>query len=314
MIGKMPVGLGDIAGFIPAGRRDVLDERDRYKIDERFIAEKTGFRRLSYSAGADCVSLAEMAVRQLAEKDALLLKRIRLLVVVTQNPDFQGLPHTSALLASKLELSKEVAAFDVGLGCSGWVYGISVAAGFMEANAIEEGLLITVDPYSRIIDVNDRDTSVLFGDAASATILTCRRPRWRLGRSVFGTDGSQASSLMKLPDARLKMNGRAIFNFSATQVPSAIEKVIELNALEWSQIDKVVLHQGSWFIVDTIGKRLGYPERTPFLAGDYGNTVSSSIPLLFAEGHFANDRCLLTAGFGVGLSWAATALFRHEES
>ena len=224
-----------------------------------------------------------MAVRQLAEKDALLLKRIRLLVVVTQNPDFQGLPHTSALLASKLELSKEVAAFDVGLGCSGWVYGISVAAGFMEANAIEEGLLISVDPYSRIIDVNDRDTSVLFGYASSPTILTCRRPRWRLGRSVFGTDGSQASSLMKLPDARLKMNGRAIFNFSATQVPSAIEKVIELNALEWSQIDKVVLHQGSWFIVDTIGKRLGYPERTPFLAGDYGNTVSSSIPFFLQK-------------------------------
>ena len=244
MTGKIPVGLGDIAGFIPSGRRDVLDERDRYKIDERFVTEKTGFRRLSVSAGEDCVSLAEMAVRRLAEQDPLLLNRIRLLVVVTQNPDFQGLPHTSALLASKLELSKEVAAFDIGLGCSGWVYGISVAAGFMEANAIEEGLLITVDPYSKIIDVNDRDTSVLFGDAASATILTCRLPRWRLGRSVFGTDGSQASSLMKLPDARLKMNGRAIFNFSATQVPPAIEKVLELNTLEWGQIDKVVLHQG----------------------------------------------------------------------
>src|ERR1700722_13906271 len=196
----MPVGLGDMAGFIPAARRDVLDERDRYKIDERFITEKTGFRRLSYSAGADCVSLAEMAVRQLAEKDPLLLKRTRLLVVVTQNPDFQGLPHTSALLANKLELSKEVAAFDIGLGCSGWVYGISIAAGFMEVNAIEEGLLVTVDPYSKIIDVNDRDTSLLFGDAASATSLTCRSPQWRLGRSVFGTGGSQASSLMKLPD------------------------------------------------------------------------------------------------------------------
>jgi 3-oxoacyl-[acyl-carrier-protein] synthase-3 len=314
MNGKMAVGLGDIAGFIPASRRDVLDERDRYKIDERFIAEKTGFRRLSYAAGADCVSLAEAAVRQLADRDPTLLGRIGLLVVITQNPDFQGLPHTSAVLANKLELSRDVAAFDVGLGCSGWVYGISIASGFMEANEIEEGLLITVDPYSRIIDVNDRDTSLLFGDAASATILTCRLPKWRVGRSVFGTDGSQANSLMKLPDARLKMNGRAIFNFSATQVPPAIERVLELNRLEWGQIDKVVLHQGSRFIVDTIGKRLGYPEKTPFLAGDYGNTVSSSIPLLFAEGHFANDRCVVTAGFGVGLSWAATALFRHEES
>ncbi len=313
MIERMPVGLGDIAGFVPAGRRDVLDERDRYKIDEKFVTEKTGFRRLSVSAGEDCVSLAEKAVRRLAEQDPSLLDRIRLLVVVTQNPDFQGLPHTSALLASKLELSKELAAFDIGLGCSGWVYGISIAANFMEANAIEEGLLITVDPYSRIVDVDDRDTSLLFGDAASATILTCRSPQWRLGRSVFGTDGSQASSLMKLPNGRLKMNGRAVFNFSATQIPPAIEKVIELNGLEWSQIDKVVLHQGSRFIVDTIGKRLGCPEKTPFLAGDYGNTVSSSIPLLFAEGHFANDRCLLTAGFGVGLSWAATALFRYEE-
>jgi 3-oxoacyl-[acyl-carrier-protein] synthase III len=313
MSDKIDVGLGDVAGFIPTSRREVLDERDRYKVDERFIAEKTGFRRLSHAGSADCVSLAERAVRQLADKHPTLLERIGALVVVTQNPDFQGLPHTSALLASKLELSKDVAAFDVGLGCSGWVYGISIAAGFMEANAIEEGLLITVDPYSKIIDENDRDTSLLFGDAASATILTCRSPRWRLGRSVFGTDGTQASSLMKLPDGRLKMNGRAIFNFSAIQVPPAIDKVLELNGLEWTQIDKVVLHQGSRFIVDTIGKRLGFPERTPFLAGDYGNTVSSSIPLLFAEGHFTNDRCLVAAGFGVGLSWAATALFRNEE-
>ena len=101
----------------------------------------------------------------------------------------------------------------------------------MEANAIEEGLLITVDPYSRMINVNDRDTSVLFGDAASATILTCRRPRWRLGRSVFGTDGSQASSLMKLPDTRLKMNRQAIFDFSAIQVPSAMRRLLNLTHL-----------------------------------------------------------------------------------
>src|SRR5579862_3498453 len=148
----------------------------------------------------------------------------------------------------------------------------------MEANGIRNGLLVTSDPYSKVLDPADRNTTLLFGDAAVATLLSGDAPQWSIGKFIFGTDGSHAGDLVVNEDRRLFMNGRAIFNFSATRVPQALRDTLEANELTLDGIDKVLLHQGSRYIVDTIGQRLGAKEKTPFLAGSVGNTVSSSIP------------------------------------
>ena len=112
-------------------------------------------------------------------------------------------------------------------------------------------------------------------------------------------------------DARkLEMNGRTVFTFSATAVPPAIEKTLADNGLTIDDIDCVLLHQGSKFIVDTIAKRLGAEEKTGFHAGEYGNTVSSSIPILLARNVPDDANCVLLSGFGVGLSMGCTVLKR----
>ena len=200
-----------------------------------------------------------------------------------------------------------MAAFDVSLGCSGWVYALSIAKSFMEANHINFGLLVTADPYSKIVDPQDRNTSLLFGDAATATLLG-RNPTWQIGRFVFGTDGRLWSDLRIAEGGRLAMNGRSIFTFSATMVPACVQEVLAANRLSLDDSDRIVLHQASRYIVEAIGERLGCPAKVPFLASEVGNTVSSSIPLALAAGCCADDRVIVVAGFGVGLSWAATVL------
>ena len=305
------VGLGAIGTCVPTGGIDLLAEDAAHAPSRAFITDKTGFRRVARKdAREDTSDLAEHALRDLLRKVPDVVARCQLLVVVTQNPDGYGLPHVSARLAGRLGMPTTVAAFDVGLGCSGWVYGLATVLSFMDMHGFDDGILVTADPYSKIIAAEDRDTLLLFGDAATALHLTRGEPTWRAGRFVFGTDGAKGGALEVGKDRRLRMNGRAVFSFSATAVPDALADAMSRNGLAWADVDRVVLHQGSRFIVETIGSRIGQPDKTPFLAADYGNAVSSSIPLILAQGHCDADRCVLVAGFGVGLSWAVTALLR----
>jgi 3-oxoacyl-[acyl-carrier-protein] synthase-3 len=306
-----PVGIKAVAGYVPPGREDLSTQLDRYGVSLDFLREKTGCLRLARKeAGQDTSDLAVEALRALENRHAGVLETARLLTVVTQNGDVGGLPHVSALVHGKLGLGPDVAAFDVSLGCSGWVYGLSVAKSFMEANGIQDGLLVTADPYSKIVDPDDRDTALLFGDAATATWLSAADPVWMPGAFAFGTDGSRAGDLQVGDDHVLHMNGRAVLNFSATRVPACIRKTLELNATTIVDVDRVVLHQGSRYICKLIGERIGAAEKTPFLAEEVGNTVSSSIPLILAQDGCEHDRSIVVAGFGVGLSWAATLLRR----
>jgi 3-oxoacyl-[acyl-carrier-protein] synthase-3 len=150
---------------------------------------------------------------------------------------------------------------------------------------------------------------LIFGDAAAATLLT-DKPTWRIGRSDFGSLGGLAGNLAVDMEGRLSMNGRAVFNFAATEVPASVARCLAANAMTMEDIDRVILHQGSKFIVDTLAHRLNIGAKTGFYAGDYGNTVSSSIPLILERELSESDRRLLLCGFGVGLSWGTTILER----
>jgi len=302
------IGIGAIAGYIPEDRIDVLALKDKFKATEQFLKEKIGMQRLArMPSGWDTSDLATAAVRKLLETGAVAPEEIECLAVVTQNPDVHGLPQTAALVQQKLGLGKGLLAFDISLGCSGYVAGLSILAGTMRQAGLKRGLLVTADPYSKVIDPEDRDTFLIFGDAAAATLLT-DNPVWRIGRSEFGSLGTLASNLAVDAEGRLSMNGRAVFNFAATEVPASVARCLAANALTMDDIDRVILHQGSKFIVDTLATRLNIGAKTGFYAGDYGNTVSSSIPLILERTLSESDRRLLLCGFGVGLSWATTVL------
>ncbi len=307
------VGIMEISAYVPEGRVDLREAAARYGTDEAFLRAKTGYLTVARKAPAEQTSdLAERAARLVLDRHSEVARQLGLLIVVTQNPDGYGLPHVSAIVHGKLGLHEQVAAFDISLGCSGWVYGLSVAKAFMEANAIDYGLLITADPYSKVLDVADRNTMLLFGDAATATLLGRGDHRWSLGKFVFGTNGRQWTDLRVDENRKLIMNGRGIFTFSAMRVPECLRQTLAANGLSIDQVDRLVLHQGSRYIVETIGERMQAPEKTLFDDNGLGNTVSSSVPLILSRDGCDHDRTVLAAGFGVGLSWAATVLRKQS--
>lgn len=307
------VGLEAIGTYVPAGRLSNRERMAEFGVDEEFLTRKLGIERVARRApGETTADLCVAAVRALQNKAGLEAERIEALVVVTQNPDAR-IPHTSAVVHGALGLPERCACFDVSLGCSGYVYGLSILSAFLGANGLRRGVLVTADPYSGILDPADRNTAMLFGDAATATLLSAR-PRWRLGRFTFGTAGSHAGELAAR-DGVLRMNGRAIFTFSATTVPEDVRRLLAANGLEAAQVDRFVFHQASRYLVDTVGQRLGLDaSRVAFDIHDWGNTVSSSIPLVL-EGELerAENRVIVLSGFGVGLSWAGGVLYRCEE-
>lgn len=304
------IGIKEISTYLPSKFLSNVDVKDKFDVTEGFIKDKIGMITLAQKKPEQETSdLAMAVVKRLFEQSELTPDQVECLIVVTQNPDGGGLPHTSAILHNKLQLNKNCCVFDVSLGCSGYVQGLSIIKGIMESQGFESGILVTADPYSKIINSSDRDTSMIFGDGATATWVGSS-PSWQIGASDFGIDSSKNGSLKIDESGQLFMNGRSVFNFAAVEVPKSVERVLDQASLKIEDIDLVVLHQGSKYIVDAIAKRIGSEGRTPFVAKDYGNTISSSIPIILAENIPDSTKTILLSGFGVGLSWATCIIER----
>lgn len=304
-------GIEGIGHALGHARVDNVAAGKRWGKTPEFIENKLGFLQLRRMNEAQSVlSLCEAAFADLAARHTVDASDCECLIVITQNPEGgHALPHISARLHGALGLPPSAAAFDLGLGCSGYIYGLSVACSFMQVNGLRQGLLFTADPYSSILDPADANTQLLFGDAATCTLLS-HTPAYRLGRSCFATDGSRADALRIRSDGLLEMRGRDIYDFSMRAVPRQIRQCLELNHLEEEDVDCLLLHQASRFIVDSIGRRLAFPHAVvPFPLSDVGNCVSSSLPLALnrLEKRYG---AVLMSGFGVGLSWGSTMLFR----
>ncbi len=307
------IGIVNIGTYIPDARVSNFDRKEEFEIDDTFITEKIGIRSVARKAKDEETSdLCVKAFQNLVEKQDLNLEEVEVAIVVTQNPDY-NLPHTASLVHKKLGLSEHVASFDISLGCSGFVYGLSVIESFMNQHGMKKGLLFTADPYSKILNPKDKNTSLLFGDAGAVTLIG-EKPVFRSGNSTFGTIGEGYGELICTED--LYMNGRSIFNFAARYVPKDVEKVLSKNNLTKEEIDLFIFHQGSKYICDTLIRRIGLDEsKVPFDAANYGNTVSSSIPIILEKyledsKETPSDKTLI-CGFGVGLSWASTILHRN---
>jgi 3-oxoacyl-[acyl-carrier-protein] synthase-3 len=308
----MSIAIEAIAAHIPKDHLSNIERAAEFGIDEKFIAQKLGVEKVSRMApNDDTADLAERAVRALG--DRFQPADIECLVVCTQNPHGHGIPHTSAVLHGRLGLTDHCACFDIGLGCSGYVYSLSVVSAFMQSNGFSKGLLVTCDPYSKILNPADRNTIMLFGDGATVTLLS---PEGQLVPTLFefATRGADGPALHN-DSGELFMNGRAVFNFSNTRVPEQIRKLLHRAELTVDDVDWFIFHQGSRFIVDQLTRRLKVPpEKVPLRLLEHGNTVSSTIPLLLQEylNGSAGHRFLLS-GFGVGLSWASCLLERRYD-
>lgn len=300
------IGIRAIGTHIPANRISNLDRAEAAGKDADFISNKIGFVELARrEPGVETSDLCVSAWQDLLKSADVDQSRVDCIIVCTQNPDAHGLPHTAAVVHHKLGFPQSVAAFDISLGCSGYVYALSVMRAFMEASGMQSGLLFTADPYSKIIDSEDWDTELLFGDAATVTWMT-NDPVYSLRAAAFGTDGSMGHSIQVADKAGcLSMLGSNVFKFSMTAVPAQISAYLEQQELTMGDIDLFLFHQGSRFIVENLAKRMHIPfDKAPFEAGNVGNTVSSTLPLMLASRLDTGPSRILMSGFGVGLSWA----------
>lgn len=308
------IGIRSIASYIPQGRIDNVAQAQNFGRDRDFVVNKLGTTTLAVKDKDEETSdLAARAVENLLAKNPQLNKEdIQALIVVTQNGDAEGLPHTSAITQHKLGLANNIACFDISLGCSGYVYGLYIVQGFMQAAGLKNAVMVTADPYSKIMDRQDRVTTLLFGDAATATWMTSEQPVWQLGACTFGGDGS-GSEYLKVENGYFFMNGRQVFNFASVKIIPNMQETLDKAGLSFADVQAVCLHQGSGAIVDAVAKRLGDEHADKVIKDMFGagNTVSSSIPLLLE--HYADNpqwRNVIISGFGVGLSWGSALLQR----
>jgi 3-oxoacyl-[acyl-carrier-protein] synthase-3 len=307
------IGIRAICSYIPVTAIDNIEQGQSFGETENFIRSKIGALQLPRKEMSEETSdMAAKAVRKLVENANIALENVDVAVVVTQNGDGMGLPHTSAILQHKLGLRKTIPVFDISLGCSGYVYGLTILKGFMEASGFKNGVLVTADPYSKVIDPSDRITALLFGDAASATWMG-ENADWELCSCVYFSDGSGAEHL-RVEGGILRMNGRQIFNFAVSNVPLHINTLLEKERLRPQDVDLFCLHQGSAAIVEAVARQFpSVQERFIIEMVETGNTVSSSIPLLL-EKHLCRPEIkrILLSGFGVGLSLATTIIEKRE--
>ena len=291
-------------------------------IDKDFLENKIGIRERRIAGDDEPTSeMAFQAANLLFEKNGIDRKSVDLLILCTQNPDYR-LPTTACIVHEKLALSKDCTAFDINLGCSGFVVSCQTAASHIAFGRSKCALVILADQYSKIIDYHDKNTAALFGDAASACLMTPCRDGTGFIDFMNGTDGSGAMQLIAFNSGVAKntdkppylyMNGREIFKFAVSVIPASVNRLLERNRLKSDQIQHFIFHQANQYMLGEIKKRLGLSDAQMVIdMENYGNTVSSSIPIAFTnllekKAIRSGDRVVF-CGFGVGLSWS-TALY-----
>ncbi|WDD95951.1 ketoacyl-ACP synthase III [Burkholderia sp. FERM BP-3421] len=331
--------LRDLAGHLPeaALTNDALAALYPEWPADKILA-KTGIRT-RHLAGADetAADLAYAAARRLFARGAVAAEQVDFVILCTQAPDYV-LPSSACILQQRLGIPTHAGAFDVNLGCSGYVYGLSLAKGLVETGAARCVLLLTADTYSKYIHPYDKSVRTLFGDGATATAITAADDgAGSIGPFVFGTDGRGAPNLIvkaglfrtpldaagmqayedasgnRRTDAHLYMNGAEVMAFSLAEVPRAAERLLERSGADRDDIDFYVLHQANRFMLEALRKKMKIPEhKFPILMEHCGNTVSSTIPLALEQmrdaGTLSRGQRLMLLGFGVGYSWAGCLL------
>ena len=257
---------------------------------------------------------------------------IDFVLLCTQSPDYK-LPTTACIVQDRLSLSTSCGALDFNLGCSGYVYGLSLAKGLIASGTAKNVLFLTSEVYTKQLHPQDKGNRTIFGDAATATLISTDGFA-SIGEFCLGTDGSGAENLIlrtggcKNPEAmpetvaedgspvypnHIQMNGAEVFNFTLTMVPPLVAGTLENNALVNDQIDLFVFHQANKFMLNTLRKLCRVdPDRFYYAMEDVGNTVSNSIPIALkraqADASIKQSSKVLIAGFGVGYSWGGCVL------
>lgn len=316
MLSINDVDIAAIASTVPAAKINNFDLADIFgEVEVKKIIKNIGVETRHIAGATQTTSdlCYESAVRVINDLD-WEPESIGALIFVSQTPDYQ-LPATACVLQAKLGLSKKTIAFDVNLGCSGYVYGLYLAASLINSG-VERVLLLVGDTISKIVNKDDRSTGLLFGDAGTATALQKKKDK-KLSFTL-GSDGTgyehiiakdksiQDSAERGMSSAYLAMDGGEVFQFTLGAVPEMLNGFMTELGVDSTDINACIYHQANRFMLKHLSKKSGFTaEQVPLSIVEYGNTSSASIPLTLCSQNIPNRNKILMAGFGVGLSWGA---------
>jgi 3-oxoacyl-[acyl-carrier-protein] synthase-3 len=298
---------------------DLVKEFPEWSVDK--VASKVGISNRFIARDDESTSeLSVLASEKLFTEHNINRDIIDFVILCTQSPDY-SLPTTACIIQDRLGLKTSCGAFDFNLGCSGYTYGLAIAKGLIESKIAHNILFITAETYSKYLAKDDKSNRTIFGDAASATLIS-NRGYASIEDFVLGTDGSGAENLivrnsgskkdLKQND-KLYMNGAEIYNFTLRSVPKLVENISVKNKILDSEIDLFILHQANMFMLNHLRRKMKIDQEKFYTFMDkVGNTVSSTIPIALYnainEKRIKNKDNVLIAGFGVGYSWGGTIL------
>jgi 3-oxoacyl-[acyl-carrier-protein] synthase-3 len=314
----MKVAIEAIEYYLPVNTEDGSAlEKDNPDWRMKDIEQKTGVRvRYISDPEQTAVDMAVLAAEKLFSSGAQK-EDIDSLILVTQSPDY-ALPTSACIIQDRLGIKKSCMAFDINLGCSGFIYGLAVAGALIETGLAKKGLVICSETYTKYIDRSDRACRPIFSDGASAVLLSAGECDV-LGPFEIGTDGSGFCDLIILGSGardinavqqkgKLFMDGAKLFMFTMDMVPKCVTALLEKSGKTINDIDLFIFHQASKLVLDNIVRRLDIPEEKVFRNYQMiGNTVSASIPIALKDAvidkKIKKGDLLMLVGFGVGYSW-----------
>jgi 3-oxoacyl-[acyl-carrier-protein] synthase III len=327
--------IKEISYYLPEKiltNEELIEEFPEWTVEK--VAKKVGIEtRHIAAAGETAGDMAEKAARNLFKKGNIRPDEIDFILLCTQSPDY-FLPTTACILQDKLNIPTSAGAIDYNLGCSGYVYGLAMAKGLVMSGVAKNILLLTSETYSKHIHPSDKGNRTIFGDAATATVVSTEGIA-KINEFCLGTDGKGFQNLIvKTGGLRNKdplceigkdlnggfyssdylyMNGSEIFSFTQKAVPKLVEDILSKNGCEKNDIDLFVLHQANRFMLNFLRKKMKISTANFYTClSQFGNTVSSTIPIALneamADGSINAGNKIVIAGFGVGYSWGGALL------
>jgi 3-oxoacyl-[acyl-carrier-protein] synthase III len=304
------------AGIVGIGRylpEKIVTNKDLEKImdtSDEWIRTMTGIEERRIAADDENTSdMAFEAAKKAIQDAGITAEEIDLILVATVTPD-TPFPSVACRIQERLG-AKKAAAMDVSAACAGYMYGIVTAKQFIESEVYKYVLVVGVEKLSKVTDWNDRNTAVLFGDGAGATILGPVSENRGILSFELGADGTGSKHLYQ--DEYIIMNGREVFKFAVRQMGESCINVLEKAGLTKDDVDFLIPHQANIRIMEASRQRLDLPvEKMSKTINKYGNTSAASIPISIVEdleeGRIKDDDLIVMVGFGGGLTWGAIAI------